>query len=138
MYCNIEDIKEAITQNELILLTDDNNNGFIDIEVVENAIIKSSEVIDGYLRATYKLPLTNQHEVLTIICVGLVKNILHKRRKVYNEQVANEYKETIQMLKEVGSKKILLAEPTEQSNATIVSPAKAPLFTKKLFDNFMK
>lgn len=60
-YCTSDDIEIQIGKNSLVQLTnDDNTQQTVDSVVVEEALIYSSTLIDGYLRGKYNLPLNTQ------------------------------------------------------------------------------
>lgn len=66
-YCISDDIEIQIGKNSLVQLTnDDNTQQTVDSVVVEEALIYSSTLIDGYLRGKYNLPLNTQQMQMCI------------------------------------------------------------------------
>lgn len=66
-YCISDDIEIQIGKNSLVQLTnDDNTQQTVDSVVVEEALIYSSTLIDGYLRGKYNLPLNTQFPLLRV------------------------------------------------------------------------
>lgn len=58
LYCSLENIQNQTSFDTLVQLTnDDYTQNTIETIVVEEAIIYSSTLIDGYLRGRYNLPL---------------------------------------------------------------------------------
>lgn len=56
-YCTIDDLKARIPESELVQLTDDAGLEVLAQGVVDGAIRQADDLIDGYLRASYVVPL---------------------------------------------------------------------------------
>src|SRR5574344_775307 len=100
-YCNSNDIEIQIGTNSLVQLTnDDSSQQTVDNVVVEEALIYSSTLIDGYLRGRYSLPLNTQFPLLRIVAMDLCTYRLYSRRLVTEmpEAVLNAYKNAIKTL----------------------------------------
>ena len=67
MYISIEDLQKQVSQDTLVQLTDDALSGNIDTVVVDEAIIYSETLIDGYMRGRYVLPLNTIPAVVKIL-----------------------------------------------------------------------
>ena len=116
MYCQLEDIQKQVYQDTLIQLTDDNQTGEINPDVIDEAIMYSSILIDGYLRGRYILPLSQTPAIISIIAVDLCIFRLYSRRFDTNmpETVKEKYAHSIKMLEQIQKGKLLLGiEPTE-------------------------
>ena len=71
-YCTSDDIEIQIGKNSLVQLTnDDNTQQTVDSVVVEEALIYSFTLIDGYLRGKYNLPLNTQFPLLRVIAIDI-------------------------------------------------------------------
>jgi len=83
-YCNLDDLKHAIPEETLILLTDDASPPTIVADaVVEAAIADGDDVIDGYLRGRYNLPLAVTPKLIRRLSVDLaIYNIYTRRPEV--------------------------------------------------------
>ena len=55
-YCTTDNLIDRYGADELLRLTDRDNNGFIDEQAVSAAIEDASDLIDGYLGGRYTLP----------------------------------------------------------------------------------
>ena len=76
-YCTVEDIETQLSTPILIQLSsDDEGQDEIDRNVVDEAILYSSTLIDGYLRGRYTLPLNTHFPLLRILCIGIFKKVL--------------------------------------------------------------
>ena len=106
MYCLIEDIQKQVSQDTLIQLTDDNQTGEIDSVIVEEAILYSESLINGYLRGRYTLPLAinaNPPDILKILAVDLSIYRLYSRRYQTDtpDSISEKYKNSIKILEQI-------------------------------------
>ena len=56
-YCVLDDLKEKISEEELIQLTDDEETGLIVTSRTDRAISDADALIDGYCGRRYSVPL---------------------------------------------------------------------------------
>ena len=89
-YCTIEDIETQTSTPTLIQLSSDNGQEEVNRVVVEEAIIYSSTLIDGYLRGRYSLPLDAHFPLLRILAIDL------SIYRLYSRRMRNEMPEVIQ------------------------------------------
>jgi phage gp36-like protein len=107
-YCTLADID--IPTKDLIELTDDNNAGVVDQTVIDKAIAAAGELIDGYLRGRYTLPLVPLPGLMKTLALDLVVYRLYTRRVRLTppEAVADRYKNSIKILDQIATGKISL------------------------------
>ena len=80
-YCTQSDIiSRRVPESELIQLTDDADTGLVNTDVVDDIISEADELIDGFLRHRYDLPLSPVPGLLTGIAVDLCVYALYQRR----------------------------------------------------------
>lgn len=128
-YCTIDDIKNQISEKTLIELSnDDYSQELIIAEVVDSAIESASELIDGYVRGSYPLPLPTAPTILKNIAVELAVYQLTKRRLGENmpESRENAYKNSISQLKDIQKGIIDLGLQNQES-----APQRTMIFTNK-------
>jgi phage gp36-like protein len=131
MYCNKADILTRMTAIDLAKLTDDVNGTVVNDSLVNSLIESQSNLIDGYLRGRYPLPITST--ILTTICIDLVCYELYKRRSRITESIAKSYEYAVSRLNKIQSGVIQLQlENTEKpimhiSVSNTVSPFKESL-----------
>lgn len=103
-YCNSNDIEIQIGTNSLVQLTnDDSSQQTVDNVVVEEALIYSSTLIDGYLRGKYTLPLNTQFPLLRVVAIDICIYRLYSRR-IYTdipETISENYKNAIRTLEQL-------------------------------------
>jgi len=102
-YCTLDDLKQAIPEDNLIQLTDDGGIGQVDMEKVNNAIAYAKQLIDGYLRGRYPLPLTNVPALMKHLAVDLAIFYLYARRFELDmpETMVNRHKNAIKLLEQI-------------------------------------
>ncbi len=116
-YCTSDDIEIQIGKNSLVQLTnDDNTQQTVDPVVVEEALIYSSTLIDGYLRGKYNLPLNTQFPLLRVIAIDICIYRLYSRR-IYTdmpETISENYKNAIRTLEQL-KKGVITLETSEST-----------------------
>ena len=116
-YCTSDDIEIQIGKNSLVQLTNDNNTQqTVDSVVVEEALIYSSTLIDGYLRGKYNLPLNTQFPLLRVIAIDICIYRLYSRR-IYTdmpETISENYKNAIRTLEQL-KKGVITLETSENT-----------------------
>lgn len=103
MYCTLDDIEKHTSTPTLIQLTSDDGQDEIDKTVVEESILYSSALIDGYLRGRYSLPLDICFPLLRVLAVDLSVYRLYSRR-MQNEMpevIDSAYKNAIATLRDI-------------------------------------
>ncbi len=84
-YCTLSDIQNTrIPEETLVQLTDDAGVGVVDQDVVTEAIAEADDLIDGYLRGRYQLPLTSVPKVLSGISASIAAFKLYGRRPEFD------------------------------------------------------
>ncbi|MDD3012612.1 MAG: DUF1320 domain-containing protein [Candidatus Gastranaerophilales bacterium] len=103
MYCSLEDLKKQIQEDTLIQLTDDDQSSQIDSTIIDEAVIYSETLIDGYLRGRYVLPLASVPAVIKILAVDLTIYRLYSRRfqTETSDAVTEKYKNSIKILEQI-------------------------------------
>lgn len=116
-YCTSDDIEIQIGKNSLVQLTnDDNTQQTVDSVVVEEALIYSSTLIDGYLRGKYNLPLNTRFPLLRVIAIDICIYRLYSRR-IYTdmpETISENYKNAIRTLEQL-KKGVITLETSEST-----------------------
>ena len=102
-YCTIDDIEKQISTSTLIQLSSDDSQEEVNRVVVEEAIIFSSTLIDGYLRGRYNLPLNTHFPLLRILAIDISIYRLYARRmrNEMPEVIETAYKNAISTLRDI-------------------------------------
>ena len=102
-YCTIDDIEKQLSSATLIQLTSDNEQEEVNRTIVEEAIIYSSALIDGYLRGRYTLPLDTRFPLLRILAIDISIYRLYSRRVWDNipDAIENAYNNAISTLRDI-------------------------------------
>lgn len=116
-YCSISDITSVIPDLELKQLTDDVSGSTTDTSKISNAINYVDNIIDGYLRGRYNLPLSSVPDELKYIAIDFVIYRLYSRRMFVQvpENILQRYKQITSILKDIQSGKFSLGiEDTDE------------------------
>ena len=97
-YCVLSDIEAP--EEELIQLTDDAGLGVIDETIVDKALSHAGELVDGYLRGRYLLPLSPVPGLLVNLAATITLRRLYARRSAVKvpESLQDDYKNALKIL----------------------------------------
>lgn len=121
MYCTLTDIRATVPENDLIQLTDDAMPPVAVNQVnVDRAITDAGELIDGYLRGRYTLPLSPVPGLLNTLAADVAIYRLYARRIKLTppEGVTERYKNALKILEQIQSDKISLGSESSGGSAT--------------------
>ena len=123
-YCTVEDIETQLSTPTLIQLSSDECQDEIDRTVVEEAILYSSTLIDGYLRGRYTLPLNTHFPLLRILAIDLSIHRLYSRRmrNEMPEVIENAYKNAIATLRDIQKGIISLQSESDTLETSSFNP----------------
>ena len=107
-YCTLADIDASNT--DLVDLTDDNGSGGIDQTVIAKAIANVGELIDGYLRGRYSLPLNPIPGLLVPLAADMALYSLYARKPRLSipDSLDKKNSGAIKILENIQNGKILL------------------------------
>ena len=142
-YSSLLDIQQRVSSDTLIQLTDDTGSGEIDSPKVTTAISWADEIIDGYIRGRYTLPLAQTPGLIKNLSIELAVYWLYSRRMTTEipESITNIYKDSLKILSDIqkGSVSIGVNEvKTPKASADYVSSTSLnqQVFSKEVLDNF--
>ena len=124
MYCTLTDIRATVPENDLIQLTDDAMPPVAVNQVnVDRAITDAGELIDGYLRGRYTLPLSPVPGLLNTLAADVAIYRLYARRIKLTppEGVTERYKSALKILEQIQSDKISLGSEGSGGGVTVES-----------------
>ncbi|MDR0996754.1 MAG: DUF1320 domain-containing protein [Zoogloeaceae bacterium] len=114
-YCSIADLKLAIPDQTLIWLTcDDPQAPAMNLPVAEEAIRQAEELVDGFLRGRYALPLASVPTLVKDMSVHLARHWLYARRPEgadLPDAVKDGQKNALRILENIRDGKITLGLP---------------------------
>ncbi|MGH2344655.1 MAG: gp436 family protein [Chloroflexota bacterium] len=101
-----------LTQKDLIELTDDDDTGAVNADIVTAALTEASGRVESYCRARYVTPL-QQSEDLKSLTLDIAIYLLFSRRREtrIGETVQQRYDNAIAFLKDISSGKASLDQP---------------------------
>ncbi|MDE1531682.1 DUF1320 domain-containing protein [Pseudomonas carnis] len=141
-YCTRTDVGNAIPERTLIQLSNDDPAAEAPNEsVVEDGVRQAEELVDGYLRGRYNLPLNPVPTVLRDAAVYLARHWLYQRRPegMVPDAVKDSRKDTIKLLESIRDGVVTLGMPTGQAApepGEIRVRARRPLFTDDRWERY--
>ena len=117
-YCTRADIGKAIPELTLTQLSNDDPTAELPNEsVIEDGVRQAEELVDGYLRGRYDLPLDPVPSVLRDAVVYLTRHWLYQRRPegAIPEAVKDSRKDTLKLLENIRDGVVTLGMPTGEA-----------------------
>jgi phage gp36-like protein len=117
-YCTRADIGNAIPEMTLVQLSNDDPAAMSPNEnVIEDGVRQAEELVDGYLRGRYNLPLDPVPTVLRDAVVYLARHWLYQRRPegALPDAVKDSRKDTINLLVSIRDGVVTLGMPSGQA-----------------------
>jgi len=103
-YCDLTDLKNYIPADVIKQLTDDGDTDEIDIEKVSLAISEADDLIDGYLRGRYPVPIQGTPpSLITDVSIKLSTYFLYKRSLMLTlpDPVKDDYQHGMMVLRDI-------------------------------------
>jgi len=145
-YCTLDDLKQDISETELIQLTDDERLGAVNEDRINTAAGNASELIDGFLRGRYALPLDPVPAIVKTIAkeITIYRLFLRKKRQSITKEMTDNYNAQIKLLEKIQKGEITLGvEVAGEDQASDSSgdyktnkTAEDRTFTKDVLDTF--
>lgn len=140
-YATVADI--ALSEQDLIDLTDDTDSGAVDSAILAKAIDRADRLIDSYLRGRYHTPFDPVPVEIRDMSAALAKYFLFERRQVPPDGVRRLYDDKVGYLKDLSTKRAELDE-TGQSGDLDRSPSRilsnktaaSAVFPKSVLDRY--
>jgi phage gp36-like protein len=117
-YCTRADIGNAIPEITLIQLSNDDPAAEQPNEnVIGDGVRQAEELVDGYLRGRYNLPLDPVPTVLRDAVIYLARHWLYQRRPegALPEAVKDSRKDTVKLLESIRDGVVTLGMPSGQA-----------------------
>jgi len=102
-YCTQSEILDQMDEDVLIQLTDDDDAGVVDADVVTQKIADADALIDGYCGARYTVPFDPVPALVLSFSVTIAIYKFYGRRKGAPEDCRTRYEDVIGFLKGVAA-----------------------------------
>lgn len=141
-YSTQTDLEKQLPQARLIQLADDDGDNLADTGVIDEAITKADDEINGYAATRYTVPFSPVPTLVKTLSVDIAIWNLYSRRTIENDTVNKRYERAIQILKDIAGGKVSLGESPGPAEAGAGSPeatqdvSDARVFTKDTLKNF--
>jgi phage gp36-like protein len=118
-YTTQQELIDRYSENVLLMLADQDNDGVLDAVVIAEAITDASELMDSYLAKRYTLPLPVVPMPLKRICGDITLYLLSGNGTVTDER-RKRYDDAIKFLQALAKGDATLGAGVEQDNANSV------------------
>ena len=138
-YATIADIRSELDEDVLVQLTDDDDTGETDTDIVDKALADANAVVDGYIGKRHDLPFASPPAILAKLETDIAIVNLFNRRNGPPEHRQKQYENAIAFLEKVNAGKITLGpndpDGTSQADKAQVSSRDA-IFTRDTLENW--
>ncbi len=100
-YCAQSDILDQLDEDRLIQLTDDEDAGTADADIVTKAIADADAEIDSYCGTRYDLPFSPAPAIIRKLSVDVAIYNLYARRKGAPEDRQKRYDNAVRILRDI-------------------------------------
>ena len=100
-YCTFDDLKDQISEDELIQLTDESGSGSVDMDKIDGAIAGADALIDGYCGKHHSVPFSPTPPIIRDFSVIIAIYKLFGRSPVAPDERRTRYKDAVDFLKGV-------------------------------------
>lgn len=124
-YCTQQDLITRYGEKELIQLTDKENIGQLDPDVITSAIADADSLIDGYLGGRYGLPIQPVPRSLARIACEVCRYYLYEN--LAPDEVKDRYNEAVKTLKAISKGEMSIGisveggKPSSQNTVEMVT-----------------
>ena len=141
MYCLLDDIQtKRIPEQTLIQLTDDDSQGGVNLTVVNESISEADDLIDGYLRTRYPLPLQTNPPLLRRLSATIATYLLYGRRAEFGtpERITKDYEAAVSTLRAIQRGDVQLGVTVAEAEApgTLLVGAPPALFGRDKLEEY--
>ena len=116
-YLTPEELLSSLPEQSVIQLTNDDPHGTEpDMDRVREALLAAGELVDGYLRGRYELPLAEAPTLLRDLARTIARFKLYERRPESDlpETVMETYKDAVKTLEQIRNGRITLGMATTE------------------------
>jgi len=118
LYITLQDIIDAYSEDDVLMIADPERVGTIDSAVVDTAISKASALVDGYVGSKYALPLPSVPMILVQPCVDIAVYFLSGDAGSMTEQRKERYKDAKALLSDIARGVVSLGLPEAPTSGT--------------------
>lgn len=134
-YCTQDDILNRIDETDLVRLTDDDNAGSVDADIVTRAIEDADEEINAYVGARHTVPLSPVPSLIRKLSTEIAIHNLYRRRPAGPpEHIEKGYTAAVRLLELIAKGQASLgAQDPEGSPPTSDAPQMASTNPDRVF-----
>jgi len=114
-YSTLADLKNQLSEDQLIQLTDDENLGVVNQAVIDKAIVDADAEIDSYLAGRYTVPLSPIPPLVARFSADLAIYNLYSRRMAVPDQRKDRRDNGVRLLKMLADRKTTLGETPQRA-----------------------
>jgi phage gp36-like protein len=142
MYATLNDLIQALPEDLLIQLTDDEGSGAVDLARINEALITAGAEIDGWCGNRYQTPFADPVPALIRKCAidVAIYNLYARRLETAPEIRSTRYREAMRLLEKIAGGQVELstsaAEVAEDPTSSATTTAASRLFTRQSMKGF--
>lgn len=139
-YCDLDDIRDGMDEEEIIRYTDDYDTGLVNTSVTDKAIEGAGAMIDAHLATRLTVPVDPVPDILRELAVDIAIYKICSRRSQAPEEIRVKYEDAIRFLEKVASGKTTIpgasAAPASRSNDRVSMSGSDRIFSRDKMKGF--
>ena len=139
-YCTLDDIKKLISEETIVQLTDDEEQGVVNQSRVAEAVSQADGEIESYCQDRYEIPFSSVPVLIRKLSVDIsIYNLYSRRLETIPQIRADRYKNAIRLLEGVqkGTVSISATETADAESANEAAiEAGTRIFTREKMKGF--
>lgn len=140
-YCTQDNILAMVDEETLVSITDDDDTGSVDADVIAAAIADADAAIDTYLVRQYTVPMASPvPDMVRKLSVDVSLYNLYSRRNRVPESVEQRFKDAVVTLRDIAAGKAgipgAVDAPSDQSDNGVAVTSGTRIFTRATMEGF--
>ncbi len=138
-YATLQNMIDRYSNDSLLIVADRDDNGAIDIAIVDEAISDATAEIDTYVAAKYDLPLAVVPKVLTRLCIDIAMYRLSADADMATEERRLRYEDAVKLLVRISNGVVSLGldEPPVTTNGAASVTSNERRFRRKSMNRLL-
>jgi len=130
-YITKDELEKRLSKEYLLMIADDDQDGVLDEQVIDEAISQAQSEVDTYIGTRYEVPISDPPQVVKKLTADLAIYYLHMRKDNMPEAVQKLYDGALKLLTLIAQGKVTLGvteEAEQTSGSAIMIKARDRLF----------
>lgn len=139
-YCDLDDIRTMMDEEELIQYTDDFDTGLVQTSVTDKAIAGADSLIDSHIATRYSVPVSPVPDIINGLAMDIAIYKISSRRSQAPDGIRQTYEDAMKYLEKVAAGKIVIPDastaPSSESDDAVTITSSDRQFSRDSMEGF--